>query len=582
MDEKHNTKSLNADFQPLQRIALSLSGGGYRAASFHLGILSYLYSKNYRSNSLLQNVKGVSTVSGGSITGAFYVIESQQGKGFIEIYHDLISWMRNTDLIKLGLQKISTKGEWKYSYKKRNLINAFAEIYDETLFKSTTFKDFLDLERIHLDFISINATDFTTGNQFRFQHMENVARVYFGNGELEIGKEYYPSIRISDAVAASSAFPGGFEPIAMPDDFLDPDSESFSTIKEKLKEYNGSMGLMDGGIYDNQGATSLQRYEDRKSTSNFDLYFFCDVSSPYLAPFNFSDEKNGSLRDSTIEIELEKLKKINNKITWGIVLFFLFALLILFIGGFQNNITTGIGIALSLVAVIFYLLRVFLLRKLSNVIKDINNYLQELIPVYFLKRIKLFDYQKTTIGKLEVLLLNRLKSLQLLFPDIFLKRIRSLHYDNIYENKELNFRRASCLIKELTRQDFSKTLGNFNFMGKYYPELRGNSYKEIIGDKIESYVKMAAEFGTTLWFTDDDFKSEKLKALVISGQVGCCQDLLYYLSELINGENSPFSNLEPEVQNDLNLLHTKIMKDWFAFKENPEWLYNQLEQDTHA
>ena len=57
---------------PFEKIALSLSGGGYRAAAFHLGSMAYLDHAKFDGISLLENVKIISTVSGGTITGVFY------------------------------------------------------------------------------------------------------------------------------------------------------------------------------------------------------------------------------------------------------------------------------------------------------------------------------------------------------------------------------------------------------------------------------------------------------------------------------------------------------------------------------
>lgn|GEM_PF-3115046 len=48
-------------------IGLALSGGGYRASLFHLGVLARLADEG-----LLKDVSAISTVSGGSIVGAFY------------------------------------------------------------------------------------------------------------------------------------------------------------------------------------------------------------------------------------------------------------------------------------------------------------------------------------------------------------------------------------------------------------------------------------------------------------------------------------------------------------------------------
>src|SRR5688572_18149828 len=51
------------------RIGLSLSGGGYRATAFHLGTLKKLQAMN-----ILERVAVISTISGGSITGAYYCL----------------------------------------------------------------------------------------------------------------------------------------------------------------------------------------------------------------------------------------------------------------------------------------------------------------------------------------------------------------------------------------------------------------------------------------------------------------------------------------------------------------------------
>ena len=60
--------------RPFEWIAMTLSGGGYRAAAFHLGSLDYLNRISYKSESLLKKVKTISTVSGGTICGALYAL----------------------------------------------------------------------------------------------------------------------------------------------------------------------------------------------------------------------------------------------------------------------------------------------------------------------------------------------------------------------------------------------------------------------------------------------------------------------------------------------------------------------------
>ncbi len=59
--------------EPNERIGLALSGGGFRAAFFHVGVLARLAEIG-----LLPKVEVISTVSGGSIVGAAYYLRLQR------------------------------------------------------------------------------------------------------------------------------------------------------------------------------------------------------------------------------------------------------------------------------------------------------------------------------------------------------------------------------------------------------------------------------------------------------------------------------------------------------------------------
>ena len=56
-------------------IGISFSGGGYRAAAFHLGTLSFLNKIHVsKEKTLLDCVSVMSTVSGGTIRGLRYML----------------------------------------------------------------------------------------------------------------------------------------------------------------------------------------------------------------------------------------------------------------------------------------------------------------------------------------------------------------------------------------------------------------------------------------------------------------------------------------------------------------------------
>ena len=81
--------------QPFDEIALALSGGGYRAAAFHLGTLDTLHRLG-----LLRSVHVLSTVSGGTLTGLKYALSVTEGNAFEEFYRDFYNFLRTTNVIK--------------------------------------------------------------------------------------------------------------------------------------------------------------------------------------------------------------------------------------------------------------------------------------------------------------------------------------------------------------------------------------------------------------------------------------------------------------------------------------------------
>src|SRR5580693_5055326 len=56
----------------VKKIGLSLSGGGYRAAAFHLGTMTKLNELR-----ILDHVSVISAVSGGSILAAYYALHTE-------------------------------------------------------------------------------------------------------------------------------------------------------------------------------------------------------------------------------------------------------------------------------------------------------------------------------------------------------------------------------------------------------------------------------------------------------------------------------------------------------------------------
>lgn len=260
--------SVEGDRQPwaLGNLALCLSGGGYRAAAFHLGTLDMLHRLG-----LLPQVRMLSTVSGGTITGAKYVSalskkppEMSQEACFEQFYRDLYNVLLTERLPDQWISQIDVDT--------RSLIRAVAKTYDDRLFAHQRFEQVIAAkESLHLKEIVFNTTELRTGTNFRFR-VGKGGRI--GNGNISIPQEMLANVRLADAVAASSCFPGGFEELAFPDDFVWPEpatdalrqSDRTAFLLEitdgqltpaLAKELAQPVPLVDGGIYDNLGVEAL-------------------------------------------------------------------------------------------------------------------------------------------------------------------------------------------------------------------------------------------------------------------------------------------------------------------------------------
>ncbi|MDQ8165269.1 MAG: patatin-like phospholipase family protein [Gemmatimonadota bacterium] len=231
-----------------------MSGGGTRAAGFHLGMLSYLHRRG-----LLDNVIITTSASGGSIVNTTHALSQARGQGFEEYYAWLIRKLRSARMMEWVLEEFTLAKPHNLSGR-RSMVVALADIYDRYFFDGARWGDLLDMiaraKPSHLEEVVVNATDFRTGLGFRFQLHDPV-----GNGATHIEPEQIRHARVADVMAASSCLPGGLEPFFFPEDFVwegEGARANADSVKRTLELLNvESVPLMDGGIYDNQGLESL-------------------------------------------------------------------------------------------------------------------------------------------------------------------------------------------------------------------------------------------------------------------------------------------------------------------------------------
>ncbi|MDR4495700.1 MAG: patatin-like phospholipase family protein [Nitrospirales bacterium] len=205
-----------------KRLGLALSGGGFRAAAFHLGVFRKLQAMN-----LLWKLDLLTCVSGGSIAGAFLAANWNQS----DVLDRLDRYLK-TKSIAIG----SVIGGILDPFSSR--LEKLAESYDRDLFDQRTLSDLGNGPRLYL-----NSTNLSTGNVFFFVTGGGKPSEM---GEHELGVHPAETFSIAKAVAASSAFPPVFPPLRI----------DASMYPAAGMEY---ITLTDGGVYDNLGVNPLLR-----------------------------------------------------------------------------------------------------------------------------------------------------------------------------------------------------------------------------------------------------------------------------------------------------------------------------------
>ena len=310
------------------RVGLALSGGGFRASFFHLGVMARLAEVD-----ALRTVEVISSVSGGSIVAAHYYLELQRlletkADGAIsrENYIDLV--LRVQERFLAGVQR---NVRWRVFddfidnvrmlfTKRYSRSHKLGELYESELYsrvkdgkqaaprsmpqllvlpmqgdhKQTTefrpkFQNWRRKAKVPV--LLLNTTSLNSGHNWFFTASwmgeppglvgeeidvnERYRRLYYSQAPKD--RHDLRNFRLGHAVAASSCVPGLFEPLVI--DELYPQR---------------TLRLVDGGVHDNQG---MQGLLDEGCT----LILCSDASGQMADVKNPSDDPAGVLlRTSSI------------------------------------------------------------------------------------------------------------------------------------------------------------------------------------------------------------------------------------------------------------------------------------------
>jgi predicted acylesterase/phospholipase RssA len=270
------------------KVGLALSGGGFRASLFHIGVLARLAEAD-----VLRHVEVLSCVSGGSIIGAHYYLEVRRllqtkGDGAVtrEDYLEIVERVarefvagvqRNVRARVMAnpLPNLRTIFSTRYSRTLRA-----GEVIERQLFSRVPDDEGRGkrwLNKLHVEphgeppgftpktnnwrraskvpILILNATTLNTGHVWQFTASwmgePPIGAQSEVDGNPRLRRLYYDdapphhqAIRLGHAVAASACVPGLFEPVV-----LDRLYGSYS------------VRLVDGGVHDNQGIAGLLEQE---------------------------------------------------------------------------------------------------------------------------------------------------------------------------------------------------------------------------------------------------------------------------------------------------------------------------------
>jgi predicted acylesterase/phospholipase RssA len=263
-----------------KKVGLALSGGGFRASFFHIGVLSRLAELD-----LLHEVEVISTVSGGSIVGALFYLHLKQlleQKNDADIrkedYEEILKRIE-ADFLKAVQKNIRMRvfgnllSNFRMFSKSYSRSDRIGELYAKHFYKPVLNKSKISMSdlkvqpkdgpenfhpykhnkdrRCKAPILVLNATTLNTGHNWQFtatwmgeppstntdvDKNTRLRRLYY-NEAYEERHKHFP---MGAAVAASACVPGLFHPLPI------------TNLYEEV-----TVQLVDGGVHDNQGVISL-------------------------------------------------------------------------------------------------------------------------------------------------------------------------------------------------------------------------------------------------------------------------------------------------------------------------------------
>ncbi len=245
-------------------IGLAISGGGSRAAVFGGAILRELHGLG-----LLQQVDVLSAVSGGALPAAYYALDGYRTVDFANGFLERMGHDFQQDVLGRWISPGTLLTRWFGDATKSDIV---VQVLDEQLYHGATYAD-LNPARPKL---LLNATNALTGDPF----------VISDEGFSTLSSSL-SAFSVSRAVYMSAAYPGVFDPVAL------PSSEPAS---------HQAVLAYDGGPSDNLGIKTLVNLlgkADRQAALTAQFPMGCVIIAVDATP-RITSETNQPLSASTV------------------------------------------------------------------------------------------------------------------------------------------------------------------------------------------------------------------------------------------------------------------------------------------
>ena len=235
----------------MYRIGLALSGGGFRATLFHLGMVRFLREAN-----ILPEVTHITSVSGGSVLAAHLVLNwhryTDSLKEFDAAAAELIRFVqldvRNRVVRRYPLAiplRALDRMTFRRAHRQLSRTGLLEYHYEKFLYGDTCMSQLPERPRLH-----ILATNLSEGCLCAFTRDGLVMQRRRPGHRFRFDRIHAGLATLPMAVTASSAFPGFFPPLELRGQDVGADPGQF-----------GQVAFTDGGVYDNLGVRMFKCLE---------------------------------------------------------------------------------------------------------------------------------------------------------------------------------------------------------------------------------------------------------------------------------------------------------------------------------